>query len=508
MGLSGDTVEKYSFVARMPDHPGALQRAAEVIRRHGGNINRIQFDRRIDPVTVFFELTAPDDAQPLIHSELAGMGYLQSSLKPSSFLKFWVFLPHRPGALSTFLGITTACNANIAYIDFDDRGSNPDRLTVSLSLDDSAAADRLLDQLKSRYPLEILEYDTTGKNLDNTVFYLRFAHEIRRIVGDSEEEFLLSLLGDINHIAQELSKLGQDPRIVFENILLNGTILQDTAGSGFYVDIQDIPLTDAMTLYCLQPPCGGSVFLIDTPEESLMIDTGYGIYHRDMVSIIRNHIPGVLDRLGEIVITHADADHCGAGGFFPVRAVMHPGTLDIIRVANRAYGSRSEASILEEVYTTLINLFSDFHPPEKIELLDCTPRGFRKSFPIIGSVRIGGYDLEILEGKGGHQHGQIYVYSSGLGLLLTADTVINFRHLTDERSRYNSLAVFLVTSVNVDSDVAREERAALLELAESSRGTYHGDRTECLVCGGHGPVSVLSGRDLVPYTPPERINGT
>ena len=505
MRLSGDAVQKYSFVARMPDHPGALQRAAEVIRRHGGNINRIQFDRRIDPVTVFFELTAPEEAQALIHSELAGMGYLQSTLKPSSFLKFWVFLPNRPGALSTFLEITTACNANIAYIDFDDRGSNPDRLTVSLNLDDSAAVNRLLDQLKSRYPLEILEYDTTGKNLDNTVFYLRFAQEIRRIVGDSEEGFLLSLLGDINHIAQELSKLGQDPRTVFENILHNGNILKETTGAGFYVDIQEIALTEGMTLYCLQPPCGGSVFLIDTPDKSLMIDTGYGIYHRDMVSVIRRQIPGVLDRLEKIVITHADADHCGAGGFFPTESVMHPGTLDIIRVANRAYGSRSEASILEEVYTTLINLFSYFHPPEKIELLDCTPRGFRQSFPVIGSVRIGGFDLEILEGKGGHQHGQIYVYSPDLGLLFTADTVINFRHLTEERSRYNSLAVFLVTSVNVDSDMAREERAALLELANASRGEYHGGRTECLVCGGHGPVSVITGGDLVPYRPPKTV---
>lgn len=498
-------MEKYSFVARMPDYPGALQKAAEVITRHGGNINRIQFDRRIDPVTVFFELTAPDEGKTLITRDLAGMGYLQTTLKPSGFLKFWVYLPHRPGALNRFLEITTSCNANIAFIDFDDRGSNPDRLTVSLCLDESTAADRLLDGLKSRYPLEILEYDTTGKNLDDTVFYLRFAHEIRKIVGDSEEEFLLSLLGDINHVAQELSKLGQDPHVVFENILLNGNILRETTGPGFYVDMQEIALTDAMTLYCLQPPCGGSVFLIDTPEKSLMIDTGYGIYHHDIVSVIRRQIPGVLERLDRIVITHADADHCGAGGLFPVQAIMHPGTREIIRVANRAYGSRSEASILEEVYTTLINLFSGFHPPETALLLDLAPGAYRNTFPVIGSVRIGGHELEVLEGRGGHQHGQVYLYSADLGVLFTADTAINYRHLTEERSRYNSLAVFLVTSVNVDSEVVREERAALLELAESARGTYHGGRTECLVCGGHGPVSVVAGGKLLPYATPRRI---
>ena len=51
-------MEKFSLIARMPDEPGALHRAAEIIARHQGNINRIQYDHRIDPATVFFELTA------------------------------------------------------------------------------------------------------------------------------------------------------------------------------------------------------------------------------------------------------------------------------------------------------------------------------------------------------------------------------------------------------------------------------------------------------------------
>ncbi|HUU75874.1 MAG TPA: MBL fold metallo-hydrolase [Methanoregulaceae archaeon] len=491
----------------MPDHPGALHRAAEVITRHGGNINRIQFDRRIDQGTVFFELTAPEKAQTDIEQELAGMGYLQTTLSPASFIKFWVFLPHRPGALFEFLTITTPSHANIAYIDFDDRGSNPDRLTVSLNLEDSAAVDRLLEQLKSMYPLEILEYDTTGKNLDDTVFYLRFAQEIRRLVGDSEDKFLLSLLGDVNHIAQELSKLGQDPKEVFENILLTGNTLRETTGLGFYVDIQEVALTKNLTLYCLQPPCGGNIFFLDSPEESLMIDTGYGIYFRDVAPVVHRMIPGVLERLRHIFITHADADHCGAGGYYRVGSVMHPGTLDIIKVANRAYGSRSEASILEEVYTTLINLFSDFYPPDKTEVLDTTPKGFRHGFPIIDTLRIAGVELEILEGRGGHLHGQVYLYSPAIGILFTADTVINFNHLTEERSRYNYLAVFLVTSVNVDSDVAREERKALMELAARSQGEYHNGRRDCLVCGGHGPVSVISGKDFVPFGNQKRVCG-
>ena len=50
--------QKFFFITRVPDEPGSLQRAASIIRKFGGNINRIHYDRRIDPSTVFFEVTA------------------------------------------------------------------------------------------------------------------------------------------------------------------------------------------------------------------------------------------------------------------------------------------------------------------------------------------------------------------------------------------------------------------------------------------------------------------
>jgi hypothetical protein len=52
----------HSFVARMPDRPGSMERAAEIIKRHGSNIERILYDRRIDTQTVFFEVTCDEAA--------------------------------------------------------------------------------------------------------------------------------------------------------------------------------------------------------------------------------------------------------------------------------------------------------------------------------------------------------------------------------------------------------------------------------------------------------------
>ncbi len=490
-------LKKFSFIAHMPDTPGSLHRAAEIIKKYEGNINRIQYDRRIDPATVFYEVTASEEAFRKMTADLSAIGYLQTSLKPSNFLKCCIYLPHRPGALYEFLNFTTSVGANIGFIDFDDKGRHPDRLTVSLNLEQAAVVDHLLDLLKSRYRLEILEYDTTGKHLDDTVFYVRYAQEIRELIGESEEDFLLSFLADTNHIVQELMDRGNDPRKVFDSVLLTGQTMRATTREKFYADVQRFEIGGQSTLFCFQVPCGGNIFLIDTPGEKVMIDTGYGIYHNEVMSMLSRYGLGDGHPISRVVVTHADADHCGAAGYFTAPVFMHKETLAIIKQNNRAYGSRSEHSVLEEFYTHMINLFSKFNCPPDIYCFPESTESMRGIFPVIGTVRIGNLELEILEGLGGHMRGQIYLYSQKSGLLFAADSVINFSSLTRDRADYSSLAAFLVTSVNVDSDLARKERKALLELASVTDAALIATGRRCLICGGHGAVSVLEGAGLV-----------
>jgi glyoxylase-like metal-dependent hydrolase (beta-lactamase superfamily II) len=488
----------------MPNTPGSLHRAAEIIKKYDANINRIQYDRRIDPATVFYEVTASKEAFRHITRDLAQIGYLQTSLKPLNFLKFCVYLPHQPGALYEFLNITTAAGANIAFIDFDDKGRHPDRLTVSLNLKQSSVADQILNQLKSCYRLEILEYDTTGKHLDDTVFYVRYAQAIRELIGDSEENFLLSFLADTNHIVQELMAQGNDPRKVFESVLVTGQTMRATTLDRFYADIQKFQITEDCTLFCFQMPCGGNIFFITTRDEKVLIDTGYGIYHQDVMSMLSRYGLGDERQVTRIMVTHADADHCGAAGYFTAPVFMHEGTLAIIKKNNRAYGSRSEHSVLEEFYTKMINLFSKFNSPSITECFSQHAAKMRGIFPVIGFIRIGDLELEVLEGLGGHTCGQIYLYSKKEGLLFAADSLINFSSLTKERADYSSLAAFLVTSVNVDSDLAKKERKALLEIASETDKALLTKGKRCLICGGHGAVSVLEGKNLISYGAIER----
>ncbi len=488
----------------MPDTPGSLHRAAEIIKKYDGNINRIQFDRRIDSGTVFYEVTASETSYARITQDLEQIGYLQSSINPMSFLKFCVYLPHRPGALYEFLGLTTLAGANISFLDFDDKGRHPDRLTVSLNLEQGAVVDRLLNQLKSLYRMEIIEYDTTGKKLDDTVFYVRYAQAIRDLIGKSEDAFLLSFLADTNRMAQELMDRGCDPKQVFESVLKTGQTLKATTGNHFYADVQKFRIHDNILLFCFQVPCGGNIFLVKSDEKYLMIDTGYGIYHADVMAMLSRY--GVIDirKITRIVVTHADADHCGAAGFFASPVLMHPSTLEIIRTNNRAYGSRSDHSSLDEFYTKMINLFSRFTIPEAVDCISESTGISRGIFPVIGKVSMGDIEFDVLDGLSGHTAGQVFLYSRTYGLLFAADSVINFASLSKERAEYSSLAAFLVTSVNVDSDSAKKERKGLLELAQETDNELSLSGRRCLICGGHGAVSVLENGKLVASGETER----
>ncbi len=490
-------MQRHYFVAKMPDEPGALHRAAEIVKRHGGNIDRIQYDKRIDPYTVFFEARCTDEEYMAMRSELEEIGYLQGQMIVPSFLKFQVRLPNRSGALFDFLNHTTASRCNIDFLDFDDRGKHPERLTVSLTVEEAGAVDRLLGELKSRYPLEILEYDTTGQKLDDTVFYIRFAQELRGLIGRAEDAFLLRLLSDINHVAQELMNLGADPKQAFADVLRSGQGLKGTAGAGFYADLQGARLGGA-ELLCAQLPCGGNAYLLRYDGEVAMIDTGFGIYFRDLDRMMEVEGWGGVGLVHQVLVTHGDADHSGSSGLLTADVWMHPETVEMIRQSNRAYGSESAGSILAEVYTKLINLFSGFAAAEHPNIFPSAAIGERGDFKVLARLPVAGMDCEVLEGFGGHTQGQVFYFFPGEMALFTGDSLINFDSLTEERRDFATLAKNLMTSVNVDSAKAAQERKGLIRLIEKVE-SERADGRKCLVCGGHGAISTLENGRLVQH---------
>jgi glyoxylase-like metal-dependent hydrolase (beta-lactamase superfamily II) len=240
-----------------------------------------------------------------------------------------------------------------------------------------------------------------------------------------------------------------------------------------------------------------------------MIDTGYGVYYQDVVTMLQHYRLGDLSRLKRIYITHADADHCGAAGFFSAPSDLNHETLLITQETSRAYGSCNQGCILEEVYTKIINIFSKFTPPSNVVLfpeISASDENIEKrgAFSIIARFHIGDLNFEALAGLGGHIHGEVFYLCPEEGLIFPEDAVINFKSLSSDRTEYNLLVDYLMTSVNVDSKLAREERNALHSLISEIDERLTGKGKKCLICCGHGSVSVLEDGKLIEYTEPER----
>ncbi len=393
-------MDRHYFVTRMPDEPGTLHQAAKIVWRHGGNIERIHFDRRIDRHTVFFEVECDERMYLIIEEGLKEIGYIRTEVPEPAFVRFRVKLPNVPGALLSLLEDVTLSDSNIAFLEFDARDVER-MLTVSLTLEDSSRAKELLEALQSHHPVEILEHATTGDRLDDTVFYLRFAQELRGLLPPGDDGFVLRLLGKINHIVQDLQGRGEEPEVTFESILCMGRALLSSRGPGFHCDVQTVNMGDAK-LHCLQMPCGGNVSIIEGRSGTLMVDSGFGIYHEGLRQAM-NHLG--IDQIDHILQTHGDDDHSGGARFLDSNIHASRETVELMAQANRAHGSPLEDSVLEEVYTTLIHLFSDYAPPMNVETWPEADDGLCHGLGVMDRTLLCDEQVWVLRGLDGHQIG-------------------------------------------------------------------------------------------------------
>ena len=282
--------------------------------------------------------------------------------------------------------------------------------------------------------------------------------------------------------------------------LIKGIIehLSAYIGINFVSDYQKIEITDTITFYSFQLPGGGNLNIFDTPEGKLVLDTGYGCFFEDSRKMAENLGLGNLSDVKKVICTHADADHCGAAGYFEAPPLMHPVTKAILDAGTRGYGSPNGKEILEKVYTIVINTISGLKMPDSVILTGTEPLAHRGLFPVIGYVTFSGMNFEIWESLGGHIAGQLLLFEPDLGILFTSDAFINFKTLSKERSSYCSIADSMIGSVNVNSETARTERQELVRLAAEFEKELREKGKELLICCGHGAVCRLEGGNLVP----------
>jgi glyoxylase-like metal-dependent hydrolase (beta-lactamase superfamily II) len=341
---------------------------------------------------------------------------------------------------------------------------------------------------------------------------LTYRDDLSRLLPDASADELTALICEFSHMAEQMIAPERPYHAYMNQILKNGKALRKTSGKGFYADVQHISVSMDVSLFCFQLPGGGNIFVLESKDERVMIDTGYGCYYSDVQQMFAACGLDMSRSFTKVITTHGDTDHCGASGYYDCPVYMHRGTYDIIRTNNRAQGSASENSTPEQGYTTMINRLSGMHPcmnprffSDPVEPISSSKTQHETigGFSVLSTMELAGLSFQILLSYGGHQHGLVYLLCREQGLLFTSDTILNLEYLSEERSAYNQFAVYFLTTVNVDPELVRKERKALLALAQSlDKERRDAGKSPLCICCGHGPLSYIEKDRLIPASTP------
>ncbi|NLI91204.1 MAG: MBL fold metallo-hydrolase [Peptococcaceae bacterium] len=489
-------MSRKSYVTSMPDKTGAFMLASKIIAKYNGNIVRVSYNKAVDLHMLFLDVEAADESHRNIAKELGNVGYLKNEISETRVIEVDIKIPDRPGAVLPVLEILDHYNINISYLNSNANGTPFQNFKMGLLIENPDIIKMLLDDISKIYQIDIIDYDDFEKNLDNTIFYIRLANEMQKILSLSTDK-TIEFISESNRILQMLEENGESPKKVFDYIRRFAYFISQHRSINFSVDIEQEKIGDAVMLYSIQPPCGSNTYVMAASNELVLIDTGYAIYADELLNIFRKIFPDWDKMNKRVFITHADVDHCGLlSRLEGLKICLNKKSADSLRRQFMGIPDYRENNDLGWGYSKLSRIISGYTPPnsDQFDIIDDgTPDEHQELLPI-GAFTIADLEFEVFEGSGGHLYGEMIFVCSKYGLAFTGDNLVNISGFSPERAEFNSLAPYLMRSVNVDSEKAKEMRTQILNLLEKIEVR---NQKACLICGGHGPISILKNRKLV-----------
>ena len=485
-----------SYVTSLPDKTGAFMLASKIIARHGGNIVRASYNKAVDLHTLFIDVEATEEGLVKITRELEQVGYLNENIPEVRVVVAMVRMPDVAGAALPVLKILDRYDISISYINTNTDDSGYQSFKMGLLIEKPDLIKLVLDEVGEIYPIDILDYDDHGTNLDNAIFYIRLANDMKKLLGLSREQ-TVEFLSESNRIFQSLQDTGEKPDKVFDYIKRFATFVSRYRGEGYKADIEKFPISDRITLYNIQPPCGSNTYVLESPSELLLVDTGYTLYGDELTHVLETLFPGFSERAGRIYVTHADMDHCGLlERFRQMPVFVNRKSAENLKRQRLGLPDFREDRPLGMGYSKLSRIITGYVPAseERLSYIDdeSTPENHEELI-LLGSFSMEDMEFEVMEGSGGHLDGEMIFVCRRFGVVFTGDNLVNISGFSAERAEFNALAPYLLRSVNKDSRKATHMRHRIIEMVEKIEAE---NKKPCLICGGHGPVSVLSSGKL------------
>ena len=279
---------------------------------------------------------------------------------------------------------------------------------------------------------------------------------------------------------QMLDARAEPPYKTFDYIGRFADMLAKYKGEAFQPRLSRLDLADGFTLHCIEPPCGSNIYILRKDDALLFIDSGFGIYASEMVRLLHELMPDFDDLRRKISITHPDEDHCGLLNLFDDIYVSRE-AWEHFDLENRGLPNFREQNPAHAPYTRISSILSKYFPPrmECLRVIEGAADDPEKPVCFIGGFEFCGKCFDVYRGNGGHAKGEVVIVDAREKLLFSGDIVVNIPGFTRPQAAFNRLAPYLMTSVNMDSGKASEEREYLQRMFPPSEYTY---------CCGHGMI--------------------
>lgn len=470
---------KKTFVTVLPDQIGAFLRATQCVTQLGLNITRVSYNKAVDAHMLFIEVEGDADQLQVAQEELESLGYLndRDSLGDVILLEFQ--LVDEPGALLPVLQLIHQYAFNISFISSRETSGKYQFFRMGLFVENGRKISAFMRRAADLCPIRVLEYDESEQILDNTVFYVSFAGRIAEKLGLQPEEKRQLILSS-NLIMQMLEERNQPPHKTFEYIGAFADRLMVYRGDAYHPRITHRTTASGLPLLLVEPPCGSNTCVITCADGALLfVDSGFSCYADELWECLAEEIPDFAERPKELLLTHADLDHTGCIERF-----------DRVYLSRGAYGSfqreyQGEHALREEnpthaPYVRIAKILSGYHPPRMDHLVIVGEQACgEKTLCPVGQLSLHGLNFRLFEGQGGHVAGELVFVEETERLVFTGDIFVNIRGFSKEQASFNRIAPYLMTSVDTDPDMAREEREELRRILEPGHW---------IVCGGHGAL--------------------
>ncbi len=455
---------KKTYVTSMPNHIGAFLKASEIFADFGINITRVSYNKAVDSHTLFIDAEGKDEQLKKADAELEKIGYLQSNYENKSVVLVEFCLNDIPGSVTEILKLINEFNFNISYISSQENGTNYQFFKMGLYVDSQDRLSEFLDEAKKLCKVRIIDYNSTEKTYDNSIFYNTYVAGLAAMMNlraDNERELTVN----VNLAMQTLDEKGLSPYRTFDSIGKFTELLSESRGKNFEPRISTHKITDNTEITLLEPPCGSNTIIVKSNGEILFIDSGYACYADEMTDIFKKLIPDFESMKKRIFVTHADVDHCGLLPMFDEIIASAKTALCLKNEYEGKNGFREE-NPLHKPYISICKILTSYKTPnpEKVIVPWQNIENLSKPLTLIGFFDFGELHFEVYEGKGGHLTGETVLIDRNLRIAFTGDIYINIHGLTQRQAEYNRYAPVLMTSVDTDPVLCAEERRAVMEL--------------------------------------------